>query len=86
MKALASARTAPALLSARLWRVDVSLALEMQAWLDATPADPVPDKFKSGRAAPCFALLNIAHGKPSIFWSALVAFALLPVLLARSWF
>lgn len=85
MRALAMARGTQAQMSARLCRVDLSLALEMQAWLASSVAAPVPERFKAGRAAPCFALLTIAARKPLVFWAAMIAIPLLPVLLALHW-
>lgn len=85
-RSVATARQMPARIAARLCRIDVALALDMQAWVArGEPEAPIPEAFVLGNAAPCFALVRIAAGKPALFWGALVAIPAIPVLLALHW-
>lgn len=82
---LARLREAPVLWTARMFRVDLALAREMQAWLNQPASGPVPDHFRHSNAAACFALISIAARKPVVFWGALIAIPALPLLLLLRW-
>ncbi|RWA51117.1 hypothetical protein AU476_25395 [Cupriavidus sp. UYMSc13B] len=85
-RSLAAARQVPPRIAGRLLRVDEALALEIQAWIEVGKTDePVPARFLTGNAAPCFALISIAARKPALFWGAIVAIPALPVLVALHW-
>ncbi|MFC4524782.1 hypothetical protein [Cupriavidus pinatubonensis] len=85
-RSLASLRETQPRIAARLFHVDETLALEMQAWIAAGNADaPIPSTFLVGNAAPCFALIGIAARKPALFWGALATIPALPVLIAFHW-
>ncbi|WP_258874816.1 hypothetical protein [Cupriavidus taiwanensis] len=68
-----------------MFRVDLALACEMQAWLHRPASGPMPEHFKEGNAAACFALISIAARKPVVFWGALFAIPALPLLLLLRW-
>ena len=80
-------RRIPAMVAARVCNVDPALALAMQDWLasHAYPAETPPEAFTTTKAAPCFALVNISQAKPGVFWAALVAIPIFPVLLLLRW-
>lgn len=82
---LARLREAPVRWTARMFRVDLALAREMQAWLTQPASAPVPEHFRHGNAAACFALISIAARKPVVFWGALIAIPALPLLLLLRW-
>ena len=84
-RSLARLRQVPVRCAARIFRVDLALALEMHAWLNQGTPGPMPEHFMRGNAAPCFALTSIAARKPVVFWGALVAIPALPVLLLLRW-
>ncbi|SPK77397.1 conserved protein of unknown function (plasmid) [Cupriavidus taiwanensis] len=84
-QSLASLRDAPVRWTARMFRVDLALAREMQAWLYRSTSGPMPEHFRHGNAAACFALMSIAARKPVVFWGALIAIPALPLLLLLRW-
>lgn len=84
-RSLARLREAPVRCAARIFGVDLALALEMHAWLNQSAPGPMPEYFMRGNGAPCFALISIAARKPVVFWGALIAIPALPLLLLLRW-
>ncbi|MNL65466.1 hypothetical protein D3C87_1898000 [compost metagenome] len=80
-RSLARLRQVPVRFAARIFSVDLALAIEMNAWLSQSTPGPMPEYFMRGNGAPCFALLSIAARKPVVFWGALIAIPALPLLL-----